>query len=201
MRPVLICVTGNAAGGKSTFMDILAKYGHTIIKADELAKNVIYVPENYEDLKQIFDKPIFDQNGNIDFQKISDIFFRLDDEAKRIRKLISEYFQNDIWNEINRQVIKAHKLFAFVESASMSLEGAQTYFNYIICVHCNPEESRKRMLSRGWSEERIDVTTKIQLPVEIKIGLSDCSLDTTNIPLNKMEEVVKELIESIGIKM
>jgi dephospho-CoA kinase len=202
MTPVLIGVTGNVGGGKSTIMNHLRDLGFETLSADTIAKEVIYVPKNYGVLKDIFGESIFEGAENIDFKQVSNLFFQLGPNGDETRNFVYNYFHHDIWRKIERKILQMNKFFVFIENAVLFEQEMKKYFNFIVCVYSEEEEAGKRIrAARNWSEERIEAVMKIQMPLAKKIGLSDLSLNTTHIPLSEMKNLTRGMLEVIGIQV
>lgn len=203
MKPILIGVTGNAGGGKSTFIDILEKLGLSTIKADDIAKEVIYTPKNYSTLLEIFGTSVLGENKQIDLKKVAALFFDLSEKGKRVRGLMHQHFREIIWNEVKRQAEARNRFLVFIENAVLFEGDWKEHFNYIICVYCSDEEARRRIKASrpNWSEERIEAVMKIQLPIEEKIRLSNLPFDTTNITLGNMEMPIKAILKRMKLRI
>jgi dephospho-CoA kinase len=201
MKPFLIGVTGNTGGGKSTVMSHLRELGFKTVEADATAKEVIYVSKNYRILREVFGESIFDTEGKINFKQVAELFFQINSNGEEIRHFMYNYFHHDIWAEIKRKVLETNKLFVFVENSVLFEQGMAGYFNFIVCVYAKEDEAKRRIkATRGWSEERIESMIKIQIPITEKIGMSDLSLNTTNIPLSEIGNMTKGILERIGIQ-
>lgn len=149
----------------------------------------------------IFGEDIFHENGEINLQKIRDLFIEDNQEGKDRRDLFYVYFGIEIWKEIEKIANESGKFFVFVENAVMFEYSWHNYFNLIICVYCSDEEARRRILTsrKNWNMKIYDAFRKIQLPVERKIELSDVSIDTTNIPPSHTIEALVKLLNKNGI--
>lgn len=201
MKPVLIGVTGPAAGGKSLVMEALRGLGFFTIDSDSLAKRIIYTEKNHEYLINIFGEDIFLENGEINLSKIRDLFIEDSGAGKDRRELFYVYFGHDIWREIERIANDSCHFFVFIENAVLFEYSWQRHFNLIVCVYCTDEEARRRILTsrKSWNIKIYEAFKKIQLPVERKIELSDVSIDTTNIPPSHTIEALVKLLNKNGI--
>ena len=93
-------LTGGIGAGKSTVADLFSKKGAVIIRADELARQVIeHDSPGFQKVVALFGPEIVDQDQNINRTKLAQIVFSNDQALKDLENVIHPLVR-DKTNEI-----------------------------------------------------------------------------------------------------
>lgn len=196
MKPFLVGVTGTIGSGKSRLLKQLAALDILVIKADDVAKKVLYTEENKVTLKSLLGETICNEDNVYDLKEIRRILF-----SEPTRKSALEKFARPLVLDAIEKMIKASSgLIAVIENAVLFEDGWGNYFNLIICLSCDEGEAIRRVTSsRSVTSDDVRAIMKSQMPIEEKIALSDIHIDTTsfekndhNATLNRLFELLKE---------
>ncbi len=176
-----IGLTGGICTGKTYILNIFDELGCYTVKADDLAKKIIFSKgsEVYEILKKKFGNEIFVGN-EIDKGKFSKIIFANQEKREFVNSLVHPLVAKE--REKLYQDIKETEQFPFFIYESSLLIEAQTYkdFEKIIVVYTSFEEQVKRLMKRDdISEEEAIEKIKAQIPIREKLKFADYTIDTS----------------------
>lgn len=177
MKPFLIGVTGPIGGGKSRLLNNLEERGFSVLKADNVAKELIYTEKNKHWLGTILGTTIFNTDESFDFAEIRKIIF----SRQEALAVLNEYTSKHVWPEIKRRAEAFGELVVIIENALLFEDKWEDYFNLTVCVYCDEKESIRRVTeTRNVSHDDVVKIIATQLPLHIKIESSDITIDTTH---------------------
>lgn len=177
-----IGLTGGICTGKSYILGILKELNCFTIKADEIAKKIIFSnrPAIVEQIVKVFGQEVADARSGINKEIFSRMLFA--DPEKRnfinsfIHPLVAEE-RKSIFNDI-----KGAKIYDFViyESALLVESGTYKDFDRIIVVYTSQEEQIHRLMARdGIEREEAENRLKSQFPLGEKLKVAHYTIDTS----------------------
>jgi dephospho-CoA kinase len=178
-----IGLTGGVACGKSTVAAMFERRGAHVIRADEIAHNLMEPGRAvYEAVVAHFGRGILNDDGTISRPKLAELAF-----AGRIQELNALVhpavvkFQDEWMAEVGR---KDPKAIAMVEAALLVEAGARSHFDKLITVTCGFEQKVERFRNRLKMPEaaaRAEVERRMaaQLPDEEKAAVADYVIDNS----------------------
>jgi dephospho-CoA kinase len=178
-----IGLTGGVACGKSTVAAMFEGRGAHVIRADEIAHNLMEPGRAvYEAVVAHFGRGILNDDGTISRPKLAELAF-----AGRIQELNALVhpavvkFQDEWMAEVGR---KDPKAIAMVEAALLVEAGARSHFDKLITVTCGFEHKVERFRNRLKMPEaaaRAEVERRMaaQLPDEEKAAVADYVIDNS----------------------
>lgn len=191
----VIGITGGVGCGKSTVLEAVAqKYNAYIIKADDVAKELMQPGQKaYEEVLAIFEN-ITDAAGNIDREKLAQIIFQNPNKRIVLNSIVHPLVKKEIVNRITECRIKDAYDYVFVEAALLLEDHYDVFLDEIWYVYA-PEEVRRQRLreSRGYSDEKIDQMIKSQLPEEAFAKACTVTIDNGRTMENTMSCLEKLL--------
>ena len=178
-----IGLTGGIACGKSTVGEMLVRRGAHYLSADELAHK-LYEPGAvaYEGVVRAFGREILNPDRTVNRKILASLAFpdRIDELNTIVHPAVIEAQKR--WStEVTRDDPSG---IAVVEAALIFEAGAETDFDKIIVVTCNPEGKAKRFAQRaGVSLEEaraeVDRRTAAQLSDDEKARRADYVIDNS----------------------
>ncbi|MFA9379066.1 MAG: dephospho-CoA kinase [Lachnotalea sp.] len=176
----IIGITGGVGAGKSSILHYIQEiYQARIVMADLVAHRIEEPGHKcYYQIVEVFGSSILNLDMTIDRPKLAQIVFQ--DEHKRIKlnqivhPLVKEYIINEI--KIERE--SNNKDFFIIEAALLIEDKYDVICDEIWYVYTTEERRRERLKNdRNYSDEKIDLIFKSQLPEAIFRKKSDIVID------------------------
>ncbi len=169
-----IALTGNAASGKSTVAGIWAAAGVPVVRADDLAREVVAPgTEGLARVLEAFGAGLLGADGALDRGKLRDRVFRVDDD----RRLLEEILHPLIEAERNAWVSRQKESGASLVVAEIPLlfeAGLDGDFSVVVLVAAPPEECLRRLTEdRGLEAREASRILSAQIPQEEKLPRAD----------------------------
>ncbi len=176
-------LTGGVACGKSTVAAMFEKRGAKVVRADEIAHELMQPGELvYQEVVAHFGRDILNSDGTINRAKLANLAF-----PSRIHELNSIVHPaviaaQEAWMDEVEE--KDPAAVAIVEAALMIEAGAHKRFDKLITVTCTLEQKIARFAARaGVSEDaardEVERRMKAQLPEEEKARMADFVIDNS----------------------
>ena len=194
-KKLKIAITGGIGSGKSSVSKIVESFGFPVIRADDLAKELMLKDESIKKkIIKTFGKESFTENG-INTQYLADNVFSNKDKVDKINSIIHPPTIKKI-EEISKKLFEKHNL-VFVESALVYEAKIQKLFDYVILIYAEEEIRIARKIEND-NMTRLDVEKRMsfQIPDEKKTDRAHFVIDN-NSTFDKLETRTKFIIELI----
>lgn len=207
-------LTGGIASGKSVVGEMLIDLGAQLIKADEIAHQLMRPGQPvYKEVVRHFGPGILAPDGAIERARLAQVAFGIPAAGvpPRIQELNQIVHpavvkrQGEWMEEVGRQDPCG---VAVVEAALLLEAGAAAHFNRLIVVTCRPEQRVERWaLARGVDRDtaarEVHRRAAAQLLDEVKIKAADYVIDnsgTLTATNHRVREIYAELASESGKK-
>jgi dephospho-CoA kinase len=177
-------LTGGVACGKSTVGEMFVARGAKLIKADEIAHQLMRPGQPvYQEVVQHFGRGIVQEDGTIDRQKLARAAFgggRVEELNRLVHPAVIAHQER--WME--EEAARHRDAVVIVEAALILEAGVQKRFDKIIMVTCRPEQKAARFARRqGVTDEaarqEVERRQAAQRSDEEKIGAADYVIDNS----------------------
>jgi len=171
-------LTGGVACGKSTVGEMFVARGAKLIKADEIAHQLMLPGQPvYREVVKQFGAGIVQEDGNIKRQELAKLAFgegRVEELNRIVHPAViahqERWMQEE--GEGNRDAV------VIVEAALIMEAGVQKRFDKIVMITCRPEQkvahfAARQSMSEGSARAEVERRQKAQLPDEEKIRAAD----------------------------
>lgn len=197
---VIIGITGGIGSGKSTIANWIEEEGYKVISSDAIAKEQMRTNEELKSkLIDAFGDEIYNENGDLNKTKISDLIFSpIHSKVKKINQIVHPYAIEQIVTQLDKLADEGEKKI-FVESALMYESGMAEGYDYIVTVFTDEEKVIDRVVARsGLTEEKIRTIMNSQLnPIEKK-KLADFTIEN-NGTLDELRKAFNALMPILKI--
>ncbi len=194
-----IAITGSYASGKTHALSMLQEMGYPVFSSDEYVRN-LYNDKKFQQAiwKSLGEQGEFDKEV-IKVKILDDFDFRRKLEAfihplvkEGIKDFSRKYQEKNLTGSSNN--LQSELLF--FEVPLLFEAGMPEYFDKTICVYCSEETRKKRAMQKiGFSRDKFEAISKIQMSQEQKKRLADYALDS-----DKSEaEIKKDLNKLINL--
>ncbi len=188
-----IAITGGIGSGKSSVSKIVEALGFPVIKADDLAKELMLKDDSIKKkIIKTFGKESFTENG-INTKYLADNIFINKEKVGKINSIIHPPTIKKI-EEISQKLFEKHNL-VFVESALVYEAKIQKLFNYVILIYAEEEIRISRKMEND-TMKKIDIEKRMsfQIPDEKKTDRAHFVIDN-NSTKEELESRTKFVIE------
>lgn len=179
---IKIGLTGGICTGKTFVLNIFKELGCYTIRADDIAKNILFSKDSElsREIIKVFGEDIYDKGKGLKKEEFTKILF---EDAEK-RNFINNFVHPLVTAEREKiyHDLKETKAFSFFIYESALLVEAGTYkdFEKIIVVYTTQEEQLKRLMERdGISKEDAEARIKAQFPLSEKLKVAHYTIDTT----------------------
>jgi len=201
-------LTGGIASGKSVVAEMFAQLGAQVIKADEIAHQLMQPGEGvYAEVVRHFGKGILNPDGTVNRPHLAEIAFggatgnqpsRVQELNRIVHPAVIE--KQEQWLEEAGK--RDPKAVAIVEAALILEAGAAKRFDRLIVVTCRPEQKIERWARRMKIDEetaRHEVTrrTAAQVPDADKVKAADYVIDNSG-SLDETSKQVRAIYASLS---
>ncbi|MGT2846293.1 dephospho-CoA kinase [Streptococcus massiliensis] len=156
----IIGLTGGIASGKSTVSQFLREQGYQVIDADQVVHD-LQAPQGalYQVLVAEFGSEILQENGQLNRQKLGQMFFENPDLMRKSSQLQNEIIREEL-ARLRDQLKEKEELF-FMDIPLLFELGYESWFDQIWLVNVSAEVQVKRLmernhLSREQAQKRIE---------------------------------------------
>jgi dephospho-CoA kinase len=158
--------------GKSTAAKILSGRGVPVVDTDELARQLVSPGEPaLAEIQQRFGPTLVDAAGQLRRDELARLVFA-DSAARQKLEAILHPRIRERWLTQVEQWRAAGHAAAVVVIPLLFETAAEANFDSVICVACSAATQRKRLHTRGWSDDEIGRRIAAQWPVEKKMALA-----------------------------
>ncbi len=167
---MIIGLTGGLGCGKSTAAKFFAERGFKLIDSDAIVRERVLTDEAVKAaLRQHFGESVFAPDGSVARPALASIVFANDTERIWLEDLTHPPFF-----EIARSMLRAEPSARWVMEVPLLFEKSlQNWFDFIVCVGCDPSSELARLEQRGLNRTLAGQRISKQLPLARKIELSD----------------------------
>ena len=179
---ITVGLTGGICSGKSVVLNIFQEVGCFTLKADELAKEIIF-SENSEVKEKIineFGPDLIDQVSDLNKEVFARILFSDIEKRSYVNSIVHPLVAKER-KRIIRDTEKSKSYDYFVyESALMVESGIHNQFDILVVVYTTKQDQILRLMRRddiGHSE--VESRIKAQFPLAEKLKLADYTIDSS----------------------
>ena len=196
---MIIGVTGGIASGKSEVCRILEQNGFVHIDADEVAHDVLEIPEVIGQITEVFGNEILDAKDDergplfIDRKKLGKIVFADNDKMSILENITHPQIIRQIQGIINRA---DNKNFV-IEAIELVSSGLVNICDVLWVVHAEPEQQIHRLMTyRNMSYDDAMARLKTQEVHDWDEETADCVIYSTE-PLETMRSQVEDALQAL----
>ena len=164
-------LTGGIGAGKSTVADLFSKKGAVIIRADELARQVIeHDSPGFQKVVALFGPEIVDQDQSINRTKLAQIVFSNDQALKDLENIIHPLVRDKTNEIIDKQTPET----IIVNEVPLLLEKQmQSIYDFLVIVISSEKNRLARLADNGINQEQAKARMAKQVDDEARKAAAD----------------------------
>lgn len=171
---MLVALTGGIASGKSTVADLFAVRGAVVIKADDLAKEVVDVGGRaHAAVLAHFGPDIISPQGVIDRSKLAQIVFSNPSELKTLEQITHPAVQAELADRLAKLPKESIVIYEVPLLIEKNLFGK---FDKSIAVIADLDLRKERAIARGVMDTDFDARVDNQTTDELREELVDYTI-------------------------
>lgn len=171
---MLVALTGGIASGKSTVAQLFGEHGAVVIKADDLAKEVVDTGGRaHAAVLAHFGPEIINPQGLIDRSKLAQIVFNNPQELKTLEQITHPAVQAELADRISdlpRDSVVIYEVPLLIEKNLFSK------FDKSIAVIADLDLRKERAIARGVMDTDFDARVENQTTDELREELVDYTI-------------------------
>ena len=189
-------LTGGIGAGKSTVADLFSKKGAVIIRADQLARQVIeHDSPGFQKVVALFGSEIVDQDQNIDRTKLAQIVFSNDQALKDLENIIHPLVRdktNEIMDKQTPETIIVNEVPLLLEKQMQSI------YDFLVIVISSEKNRLARLADNGINLEQAKARMAKQVDDEARkaaadfLIVNDGSLEQLEADVQKIWQTLQE---------
>ncbi len=189
-------LTGGIGAGKSTVADLFSKKGAVIIRADELARQVIeHDSPGFQKVVALFGPEIVDQDQNINRTKLAQIVFSDDQALKDLENIIHPLVRdktNEIMDKQTPETIIVNEVPLLLEKQMQSI------YDFLVIVISSEKNRLSRLADNGINQEQAKSRMSKQVDDEARkaaadfLIVNDGSIDQLEADVQKIWQTLQE---------
>jgi dephospho-CoA kinase len=167
---MILGLTGGFGCGKSTAAKLFADRGFRHVDSDSIVREKVLPSEEVTSaLRNRHGAAVFDAEGRVDRPALARIVFADDSERLWLEELTHPAFF-----AIARETLRSDPGARWVVEVPLLFEKSlENWFDFIVCVACDPLSQLARLEQRGLDRSLAGQRISKQLPLARKIELSD----------------------------
>jgi dephospho-CoA kinase len=189
-------LTGGIGAGKSTVADLFSKKGAVIIRADQLARQVIeHDSPGFQKVVALFGPEIVDQDQNINRTKLAQIVFNNDQALKDLENIIHPLVRdktNEIMDKQTPETIIVNEVPLLLEKKMQSI------YDFLVIVISSEKNRLARLADNGINLEQAKARMAKQVDDEARkaaadfLIVNDGSLEQLEVDVQKIWQTLQE---------
>ena len=189
-------LTGGIGAGKSTVADLFSKKGAVIIRADELARQVIeHDSPGFQKVVALFGHEIVDQDQSINRTKLAQIVFSDDQALKDLENIIHPLVRdktNEIMDKQTPETIIVNEVPLLLEKQMQSI------YDFLVIVISSEKNRLARLADNGINQEQAKSRMAKQVDDEVRkaaadfLIVNDGSLEQLEADVQKIWQTLQE---------
>lgn len=198
MKKIKAAVTGNIGCGKSTFCKFIEEMGYPVIKADEIAKNLMQSDAGIKAkiIKQ-FGKSAYNVDG-LNKAYLSEKIFSSEEKLLQMNLIVHPPVVKKVEQMMNDAL--KHQSIVFHEAALIYEAGIEDLFDVVILITADYKIRMARVLQNyKFSVEQFIKREQNQIPQEEKMKRADFVFSNNGLPeeLKKKAELLMSILNEM----
>lgn len=194
-----IGLTGNFGMGKSTVLKMFGRMGAFTYDIDIFVHSILEKPAIIKKISRVIGNSVLSKRSSkptLNKKRVASMIFNDPEKRKAVEKIIHPEVLRLI-KQAETKILKKEPEAVIVFEVPLLFEaGYEKQFNKIIVVYSNMKNALKRLVGKGFSRDEAVSRMRAQMPVSVKLKLSDYTINN-NYDLQRTEKRVKKILNEI----
>ena len=194
-----IGLTGNFGMGKSTVLKMFGRMGAFTYDIDTFVHSIQEKPAIIKKISRVIGNSVLSKRSGkptLNKKRVASMIFNDPEKRKAVEKIIHPEVLK-LLKQAETKILKKEPEAVIVFEVPLLFEaGYEKHFNKIVVVYSNMENALKRLAGKGFSRDEAVSRMRVQMPVSVKLKLSDYSINN-NYGLQRTEKRVKKILNEI----
>lgn len=194
-----IGLTGNFGMGKSAVLKMFGRMGAFTYDIDIFVHSILEKPAIIKKISRVIGNSVLSKRSSkptLNKKRVASMIFNDPKKRKAVEKIIHPEVLRLI-KQAETKILKKEPEAVIVFEVPLLFEaGYEKQFNKIIVVYSNMKNALKRLAGKGFSRDEAVSRMRAQMPVSVKLKLSDYTINN-NYDLQRTEKRVKKILNEI----
>jgi dephospho-CoA kinase len=146
---MVIGVTGNTGTGKTVICELYKELGAHLISCDELGWEILREPHIIQKIKEEFKGVV--EKETVNREKLGTVVFKDENKLKQLDCIVHP----ELLKKLKRSIESSKSKIIVVDGALIFEWRIENWFDYVILLISTLEDKKKRLKTKGLSEEII----------------------------------------------
>ena len=167
MKKIKVAITGGIGSGKSSVSDYLEKKGHSVLRADLIAKELMAQDAQIKKkLIEEFGEESY-SNDKLNTKYLAANAFSNEENVQKINSIVHPPVMEKI-DQLAKEIFKNQDI-VFIETALVYEANLEDFFDYVLLVLADEKTRIERIINRETvTEEQVRARMQYQIPDEEK---------------------------------
>lgn len=194
-----IGLTGNFGMGKSAVLKMFGRMGAFTYDIDIFVHSILEKPAIIKKISRVIGNSVLSKRSSkptLNKKRVASMIFNDPKKRKAVEKIIHPEVLRLI-KQAETKILKKEPEAVIVFEVPLLFEaGFEKQFDKIIVVYSNMKNALKRLAGKGFSRDEAVSRMRAQMPVSVKLKLSDYRINN-NYDLQRTEKRVKKILNEI----
>ena len=195
-----IGLTGNFGMGKSAVLKMFSRMGVYTYDIDTLVHIILERPTIIKRITGVLGNTVLSKsNGKASLNKklVASMIFNDPEKRRAVEKIIHPEALRSL-KQAEAKILKKEPGAVIVFEVPLLFEaGYEKHFDKIVVVYSNRQNALSRLRKKGFTKEEVSSRIRAQIPISVKIKLSDYSVNN-NYGLQRTQKRVKQILSEIS---
>ena len=186
---MLVGITGNIGSGKSLFMRMLGRFGHTTYDADKIVDDLYRDKKVVSMIESAFGTDVV-ENDRVNRKALAGKVFNSTLNLRKLNNIVHPLVKEKI------AAIKHYDSIVFVEVPLLFESKMQGIFDKVVLIRASHETCRQRAKANGFPEEEFEKRVAAQYAADRIVAMADIVVDS-ECSANELAAKAEKVIEML----
>lgn len=200
-KKIFVALIGGIGSGKSSILFGLKELGAVTVNTDQISRKLMSTGGQAVDLiEKKFGTDVLNKDRSVNRKKLGEIVFNNPASLSQLENIVHPLIWDEVISDVEKLIATEPPYVAIEIPVPKNLELLSDFFDLVVCVSCNDEIRKKRVLARdNISDEYVELIIKNQNSIFDYESLADIVFDNSTNNLIELNEKVFDLSNKIKL--